>query len=243
MLIRIQTHLLLWIAGTTIACQPTDPIDLKNELPTATTVLPIEIKHLALGDSYTVGEGVPYEESWPAQLAAALTDALQIPVGTKVIAETGMATAELQQRFSAENTTNSYNLITLQIGVNDQFRGNSIATFQTDFKKLLQEVVAFNQGVTSEILVISIPDWGVTPFGTNWDQVKIRREIDQFNGILKTVCTQNAIRFIDITEVSRSSDSDWSLVTQDGLHPSAKMYERWVRKMLPEILQSIRKSG
>jgi lysophospholipase L1-like esterase len=242
LLIRIQTYCLIWIAGAIIACQPETPLDLSNELPGASQVLPKEINHLALGDSYTAGEGVPYEDSWPAQLAAALTNALQIPVATKVIAETGMTTSELQQRWSSENLVNTYNLITLQIGVNDQFRGNSTATFQTDFIKLLQTIVAFNQGVTSEIVVISIPDWGVTPFGTNWDQEKVRQEIDQFNLILRTVCTQNDIQFIDITGVSRSSESDWSLVTQDGLHPSAKMYERWVSKMLLEILQSIRKA-
>lgn len=224
-----------------MSCHTPDSSNTEADLLDQTPAELTEIRFLALGDSYTVGLGVSNEESWPARLADALSSNLQIPVKNTIIAKTGITTAQLLNRFQTSNLESNFNLISLQIGVNDQYKGNNPEVFRADFKKLLQSVVDFNQGVTSEIVVISIPDWGVTPFGQNWDQEKIRLEIDQFNGILKTICTQNAIRFIDITEVSRASDSDWSLVTQDGLHPSAKMYERWVRKMLPEILQSIRK--
>jgi lysophospholipase L1-like esterase len=202
-----------------------------------------KIHFLALGDSYTYGQGVPYEDSWPAQLTKRLNTDLTIPVNTTVLAQTGFSTAELNAEFNRVALENTFNLISIQIGVNDQFRGYKPEIFLKDFEAFLQNVLRFNKQVSSNVFVLSIPDWGVTPFGTNWDQEKVRQEIDQFNTLAQTICQKYAVKFIDITPVSRSSDSDWSLVTDDGLHPSAKMYGQWVTKMLPEIKALLRQSN
>ena len=240
MLVQIKPYLTPVLLLLCWSCSPTPSTatEIENVLPTPKTPIN-EIRFLALGDSYTVGEGVPYEESWPAQLGEVLTANLQIPVTTTVLAETGMTTAELNDRFQNSDLEANFNLISLQIGVNDQFRGYRPEIFQADFERLLQTIIQFNKGVTSSIFVVSIPDWGYTPFGTNWDQEKIRIEIDQFNLIAKGICARHLVRFVDITPISRASDSDWSLVVQDGLHPSAKMYGQWVNKMLPEVRELI----
>ena len=168
MLVQIKQYLTPVLLLLCWGCSPTPTPgnEVKNVLPTPKTPIS-EIRFLALGDSYTVGEGVPYEESWPAQIAVALTANLQIPVTTTVLAETGMATAELHDRFQNSDLEANFNLISLQIGVNDQFRGYRPEVFRADFEQLLQTIIQFNKGVTSSIFVVSIPDWGYTPFGTN----------------------------------------------------------------------------
>ena len=221
----------LIILGCTGPDEP--PANLPANEPGPAT--PTAIEFLALGDSYTYGQGVPYEDSWPAQLSERLKSDLTIPANTTVLAQTGFSTAELNAEFNRVALENTFNLISIQIGVNDQFRGYRPEVFLKDFEAFLQNVLRFNKQVSSNVFVLSIPDWGVTPFGNNWDQEKVRQEIDQFNTLAQTVCRKYAVKFIDITPVSRSSDSDWSLVTDDGLHPSAKMYGQWVTKMLPEI--------
>ena len=194
-----------------------------------------QIRYLALGDSYTIGSGLEISESWPYQLSELISKNESEEVYSKVIAQGGITTGELS--LLVENTImeKEFNLISIQIGVNDQFRGDSPSQFKEKFTELISKIRVLDSLRNARIFVVSIPDWGSTPFGINFDQNKISNEIDQFNKTLRRICNTNNIKFINITGISRISPTDDSLVTNDGLHPSGKMYGLWVQKIMHDI--------
>lgn len=198
------------------------------------------LSYIALGDSYTIGEAVHEENSFPFQLAAALNaNALEV-ANPKIIAKTGWTTDELQAAIVADEDTKNYDLVTLLIGVNNQYRGYSQTVYRKEFKKLLQTAIAFAGGNKNHVFVVSIPDWSVTPFaeqsGKDLDQV--RNEIAAFNAINKKETLTMAVNYTDITPASRNAKTDKDLLASDGLHPSAKMYGEWVSCLLPFILKA-----
>jgi len=194
-----------------------------------------QIRYLALGDSYTIGTGLEISESWPYQLSELISKNKNEEVYSKVIAQRGITTDELS--LLVENTiiTEEFDFISIQIGVNDQFRGESSDQFEKKFVELISKIKALDSLKNALIFVVSIPDWGNTPFGINFDQNKISSEIDIFNKALRRLCNTYNIKFINITDISRISPIDDTLVTNDGLHPSGKMYGLWVEKILPAI--------
>ena len=197
------------------------------------------LTYLALGDSYTIGESVSQNESFPYQLLAQLnTKGLAFNSKPKVIARTGWTTAELQAAIKAEQgLVAPYAIVTLLIGVNNQYRGNSIVTYRKEFKELLQVAVDFAGGNKKRVFVVSIPDWGVTPFGKNSgrDVKGIAQEIDAFNDVNKEETLAMDISYTDITPGSRLASNDLSLIASDGLHPSGKMYAAWAGALTPKI--------
>lgn len=200
-------------------------------------------RFLALGDSYTIGEGVSANERWPLQLAAALCDA-GIAVGTpEIVAKTGWTTAELLAAIDALSPSHrsDYDLVSLLIGVNDQYRGFGERVFRDGFVSLLSRAVGFANNEPARVLVISIPDWGVTPFASTDPRgaAAIAEEIDGFNAVIRDEARQAAVHFVDVTVASRQAASNRGLLATDGLHPSAVMYAEWVRLILPEALRSI----
>ena len=219
------------------SCDKNTPILQENEeevlLPENT--VSNTIRFLALGDSYTVGEGVETRESWPYQLVDSITKEFQLDTEIEIIAETGYSTSELKQAYERAAIDKRYDLISIQIGVNDQFRGYNPEEFRDQFIEFLNIILSNPKVLRSSIVIVSIPDWGSTPFGRNWDREKVFREIDQFNTILRGISHSNQIMFINITDISRISPNDWSLVAQDGLHPSGKMYSLWVGRLIPSI--------
>ena len=179
------------------------------------------LSFLALGDSYSVGEGLEGEQNWPERLF----DSIKKNEDTiKIIAETGFSTNELIQAIDNVVLEKRYNLISIQIGVNDQFRGNSTELFKQDFQKLVQRIKENELTKRASVFVVSLPDWGATPFGSSWDRIRVTNEIDAFNRIIKGVCNTNNILYIDITQLSRRDPNNWIFVTGDGLHPSSLMY-------------------
>ena len=185
-----------------------------------------DIRFLALGDSYSVGEGLEDQKNWPERLFDSLKkneDDL-----FTIIGETGFSTSELTLTFENTILEKPYNLISIQIGVNDQFRGTSSTIFKEDFQGLLKRIKENKQTRNASIFVVSIPDWSSTPFGADWDRSKITKEIDEYNTVLKQICNLNNLLFIDITKISRSDPNNWAYVTPDGLHPSALMYGLWL---------------
>nr|MBC7612410.1 SGNH/GDSL hydrolase family protein [Pseudopedobacter sp.] len=193
--------------------------------------------NLALGDSYTIGEAITNYGALPYQLATALQDdtvTVQIP---KIIAQTGWTTDELISAINAETLNPSYDFVTLLIGVNNQYRGYEINTYRTEFKKLLQTAIAKAGNKPSGVFVLSIPDWGVTPFAKNASKSpsKIAEEIDAYNAINKLETLNVNANYLDITPISREAISNPSLIAQDGLHPSVLMYTRWVEKLKPLV--------
>ncbi len=201
-----------------------------------------QLRYLALGDSYTVGERVAESERWGVQLAAMLRQAGINVAAPRIIARTGWTTAELMQAIESEEKSGeikeSYDMVSLLIGVNNQYRGQSLDLYRTEFGTLLQLSIRFAKDDPGKVLVLSIPDWGVTPFAQNCDRAQIAREIDQFNAVAQEEAQKAGVPYVDITPVSRTAAKDQSLIAADKLHFSGSMYREWAELALP-IAQSI----
>ena len=194
------------------------------------------IRFLALGDSYTIGESVPVDACWPVQLAARLR-AEGLPVDVPlIVARTGWTTAELQGGITQAGIQGTYDLVSLLIGVNNQYRGGSQDVYRQEFRDLLALAIQFTGGDPGRVIVLSIPDWGVSPFAQARDQLKIAAEIDAFNAINRKVTAEAGVAYIDVTPVSRQASGTPALIAEDGLHPSGQMYAAWVDLMLPVVL-------
>lgn len=189
---------------------------------------------LALGDSYTIGESVEQTKRWPVQLAQQLRDSFGVQLDNpKIIATTGWTTDELQAAIRNATLNPPYSLVSLLIGVNNQYRGYPIEQYRKEFKELLEQAISFAGHDTSNVFVVSIPDYGVTPFAANMDQKKIAEEIDLYNSIAKEYASEYGVKYFDITPISREAASNGELIAGDGLHPSGEMYSRWVDLILP----------
>jgi lysophospholipase L1-like esterase len=189
---------------------------------------------LALGDSYTIGEGVAPDERWPLQLVARLR-AEGIGIGEpRIVATTGWTTDELSAAMETADFTPPYALVTLLIGVNNQYRGRGVDEYRAQFRDLLQRAIQLAGGIAAHVIVASIPDWGVTPFAAREgrDAAAVAREIDAFNAIASAEAAGAGAARIDVTSISRAPESREELVG-DGLHPSGAQYARWVEAVLP----------
>lgn len=195
--------------------------------------------YLALGDSYTIGESVPYDLNYPNQLYEKLVaDDIAIDA-PKIIARTGWTTEELAAAIERENPATDYCLVSLSIGVNNQFRGYAIGAYEENFETLLQQAIAFAGGDNKRVFVISIPDYGVTPFGQRRNAEKIATELDAYNAINKRIVEAYEVAYFDITPISREGLERPELVASDGLHPSAKQYEEWVNLIYEQVKQEM----
>jgi lysophospholipase L1-like esterase len=198
------------------------------------------VSYLALGDSYTIGHAVEYDQRWPVQLVDSLRKKGINMADPEIIAQTGWTTTELRQAIEIQDPLGPYHLVTLLIGVNNQYRGLDTATYRQEFRELLQMAVSFADEDLSRVIVVSIPDYSVTPFAQNKDSEKIAREIDDFNYINFTESKIAGVKYVDITPISRMAANDLSLIADDGLHPSGMMYAEWVKLVFPlanEIIQ------
>lgn len=190
--------------------------------------------YLALGDSYTIGESVPVADRWGVQLAGLLRAKGRDVSDPVTVARTGWTTSELSQAIKDRKITQTFDLVSLLIGVNNQYRGQSLETYRTEFQELLRTAVAFANKEPGKVIVLSIPDWGATPFGQNRDRTQIAREIDAFNAVAKEETDKAGIVFIDINPLSKKAANDITLVANDGLHYSGKMHLEWAQLALPE---------
>lgn len=194
------------------------------------------INFLALGDSYTIGESVAETEAWPAQLRDSLLSARIDMRDLRIIARTGWTTNELQAAIEGTpDLKASYDLVSLLIGVNNQYRGYPFSQYEEEFPQLLQKALDFAGGDTFRVFVLSIPDYGATPFGQNGDPDQIGQELDEYNAFALKTAEEWGISFFDITPISREAEADPELVARDGLHPSGKMYRRWVELIKEDI--------
>ena len=193
------------------------------------------LRYLALGDSYTIGEGVPSDACWPAQLARALR-AQRIPLDDpRVIAQTGWTTDELAAALDAAEPLGNWDFVSLLIGVNNQYRGGSATDYAREFMGLLTRAVGYAGGQAGRVLVLSIPDWGVTPFAfaQGRDRNRIGEELDAFNAAARATCALRGVAFVDVTGVSRALGGAPAMLADDGLHPSAAMYGEWTALASP----------
>lgn len=198
---------------------------------------PVAVGYLALGDSYTIGEGVPGRERWPAQLVRSLRG-LGVEISDpQYVARTGWTTDELDAAIDAEHAAHAlhppYRYVSLMIGVNDQYRGRPVSEFRPQFSKLLDRAIGFAGGEAKHVVVLSIPDWGRTPFARaqGRDPAQITRELDAYNTASAELCAARHVAWIDITGLTRTPEGAVEVV-DDGLHPSPSMYASWVAEIL-----------
>ena len=193
------------------------------------------LSYLALGDSYTIGEGVEESGRWPMQLAAALRDAGIAIADPRIIATTGWTTDELSAAMDAAEPLGEWEFVSLLIGVNNQYRGREVDDYLGEFTRLLQRAIALANGRADRVLVLSIPDWGVTPFAfaSGRDRQLIADQLDAYNAAAREVCAAHGVAFVDITGISREGGDAPAMLAEDGLHPSAGMYSRWTQAALP----------
>lgn len=188
--------------------------------------------YLALGDSYTIGEAVPRKESWPLQLAGALEHRGLVIGDPQILARTGWTSSELLEAMQAETLTAGRRLVTLQIGVNNQYRGQSTQVYCAEFSVLLARAVTLADGCARRVLVVSIPDWGETAFARKQQRnaLDVARQIDAFNAIACAQTAHAGAQWCDVTAISREHGAP---LTADGLHPSGEQYRRWTDAILP----------
>lgn len=191
------------------------------------------MRYLALGDSYTIGESVVEAERWPVQLVASLREqgiAIDDPI---ILARTGWTTDELDAAIDHAQPQGPFDLVTLLIGVNNQYRGRAAEEYREQFVALLKRAIGFAGDTADHVIVLSIPDWSMTPFAADRDQAKIVREIDQFNAINREEANRLGVHYVDVTPISRQAEKDASLIASDGLHPSGSMYAEWAELARP----------
>ncbi len=193
---------------------------------------------LALGDSYTIGEGVADCERWPNQLVVALRRRGVAIDDPRIIATTGWTTDELSAAIDGANPSNDHAMVSLLIGVNNQYRGRSLEDYADEFSALLKRSITFASGNREHVFVVSIPDWGVTAFARNSgrDIAAITTEIDAFNATARSISATHGVAFIDITDLTRAYPEE---VVDDGLHPHGAQYARWVERILPVAEKSL----
>lgn len=206
--------------------------------PRATTD---SLKYLALGDSYTVGRFVPTAQSFPYQLVVSLKNKGIYAATPVVLAQNGWRTDELLKGIGDPAQHGTFDIVTLLIGVNNQYQQKSHDTYQTEFAQILNAAIIMAKGNPQHVFVLSIPDWGSTPFANGRNLDKIAAEIDEYNLINKAIADVAKVHYINITGLSRTDGTNADLVTTDRLHPSVKMYGWWVDKIAKEVRKEFKR--
>lgn len=196
------------------------------------TASPDAPRYLALGDSYTIGEGVDAADRWPVQLAAALRQSGVEIAAPQILATTGWTTDELDAAITEADPQGPYALVTLLIGVNDQYRGRDVEGYRDRFARLLDRAVGFAGGDRQRVVVVSFPDWGQTAFAESDERGReqIAREVDAFNAAAQSVTEAAGIAWVDITLLSRTQGA---MTVGDDLHPNGEAYRAWTERILP----------
>lgn len=217
--------------------------------PTSTTLTPpnqmtptsaSNLRYLALGDSYTIGESVGEADRWPVQLTELVRGKGIDLTNPTIIAKTGWTTANLIGAIDASGNTNTYDLVSLLIGVNNQYQGQDIERYRTEFRQLLQTAIRYAKGRPERVFVLSIPDWGGSPYAKGRDRNTIGSQIDMFNATAKQSCELAKVTFIDITELTRQADTDATQYAPDGLHYFGKQMRQWAEKALATVEAKLR---
>ncbi len=199
------------------------------------------LRYLALGDSYTIGESVAEAGRWPMQLAAALGERGIVIDNPRIIARTGWTTDELSAAMDEQEPLGDWDFVSLLIGVNNQYRGRSVDDFRPEFERLLQRALALAGGRADRVIVLAIPDWGITPFGakSGRDLAAVSAQLDGYNAAKREISASHGVAFVDIAPVSRTRGAEASMVAEDGLHPSAALYSEWAALALPVALERL----
>lgn len=193
------------------------------------------LRLLCLGDSYTIGEGVSAEERWPNVLTAMLRQRRHDVADPRIIARTAWTTDELMDAIAEAPPAGTFDLVTLMVGVNDQYRSRPVDQFEASFGQVLTTAIGFSGRGPARVIVLSIPDWGATPFADGRDRALISREIDAYNASARSIAEARGARWHDVTPLSRKVAGNPSLVVDDKLHPSGAMYREWAESLLAPV--------
>lgn len=228
-----MNHLLFLICFITLFSCRKKSASINNEITAGTTD---SVKsYLALGDSYTIGQSVPQNERFPAQTVLQLRQQGVKIADPVYIAQTGWTTANLQQAIALQNPAPKFDVVSLLIGVNDQYQRVDTGTYSVRFKQLVEKSIALAKGKMSGVFVLSIPDYSATPFVAPADKPAVKQEIDQFNAINKRIALNYGVNYTDITPSSREAENNPALVAPDKLHPSGLEYKRWADMLAPKM--------
>jgi len=224
-------------AGSENASVPPTTLPPATEIPT--TPIASSINYLALGDSYTIGQSVCETCRYPEQLKSSLkTIYPETTFSLKIIAQTGWATRDLIAAINTQNPDSNYDLVTLLIGVNNQYQHQDFSVYEKDFPLLLDKAITLAKGDKKNVIVLSIPDYVYTPFATNYtdeNRMKISNEINQYNTFAENYCISKNVVFVSITDITKQGLNTPSLVASDGLHPSETAYKMFVERMCPKV--------
>jgi acyl-CoA thioesterase I len=230
-----MTHLKITIfllALLSISCGVSKTQNISEETP---------YKYLALGDSYTIGESVCDDCNYPKQLTDSLNRSLKEKTSVKIIAKTGWTTTDLLAAIASEKPTKDYDLVTLLIGVNNQYQGKPFSIYEEEFPKLLDMAIAFAEGKKENVIVLSIPDYAFTPFGQKSGKAeKITSELKKYNAFAEKIAREKNVRFTNITPITQQGLENPALVASDGLHPSEVAYKKFVEMLFNNALKILR---
>lgn len=202
------------------------------------TPSPRQVNYLALGDSYTIGQSVCTTCRFPEQLKARIQATYpDNPILLQVIAKTGWTTTNLLSEINLQNPSVNFDLVTLLIGVNNQYQNRPFSVYEVEFPLLVNKAIALGKGNKANVIVVSIPDYAYTPFGQG--AANISAGIDQYNEFAESYCAANRITFVNITDITRLGLAQPDLVASDGLHPSELAYARFVERILPKAIEAI----
>ncbi|MES2479323.1 MAG: SGNH/GDSL hydrolase family protein [Bacteroidota bacterium] len=197
------------------------------------------LTYLALGDSYTIGEQVPYTGNFPNQTIALLRKQNIEVSDPVIIATTGWTTDELLAAIREKGLNETFSFVSLLIGVNNQYRGRTVDNYKDEFIQLLTQAIHFANGHSDKVFVLSIPDWGVTPFAEGKDRAQIAVEIDAYNAAAKTITVAHKCHFIDITDSTRTNGIKEDFLAEDKLHPSTKEYTVWAERFFSALVKNV----
>jgi len=227
---------MLLLVSLLIGCSSSNSVTRNTE---AGNTSEMNYSYLALGDSYTIGEMVPESQRWPVQLVNRLNENGYKVAPPKIIAKTGWTTGNLLNAMRSElNYTRKFDLVSILIGVNNQYQGKTIEEYEEELREIFNLALNHSKRREKGVFALSIPDYGVTPFGEE-NAETIRQEIDEFNAVFKKVAREFEVDFYNITPISREAERDADLIAEDGLHPSGLMYRYWVDEIIDEIPQML----
>lgn len=242
----LLTPFILLLSCFTFSCSSenldSNNTSLPKDPPAETNLSNTNISYLALGDSYTIGQSVCETCRFPEQLKSNLSASfVNTHFSLNIIAKTGWTTTNLLNAIAIEKPENNFDLVTLLIGVNNQYQGLNFSIYEEEFPKLVTKSIELAKGHKKHVIVISIPDYAYTKQGEiSGNKAKISKEIDQYNNFAKKYCEANGIEFVTITDITRNGLNEPSLVAIDGLHPSESAYNLFVERMYPTIVKALK---
>ena len=225
-----STYIIAFLLITSIGSNMNAQTNTLNQKP---------LRYLALGDSYTIGESVAESERWPVYLAARLASEGYSIETPKIIAKTGWRTDQLQEAIEADGAIGEWDLVSLLIGVNNQYQGKTVESYEIEFNRLVQMALKLAGGNADKVFIVSIPDYGKTPFGAAKAN-QIAKELKAYNKVNKAIAKKYDIQYFNITPISEKAKNDLELVADDTLHPSGKMYKAWVDMMFNKVLKMVK---